>query len=301
MANLSLYYPNPIVAGSTAGTYADGARAALKDLSNTFTQNQVFSGTNSTAPNQTAASGSSLMTRDLIDQRIWQTLTPSGFSVSPSAFQYLSANSGAAGVNGHNARVNTSTTVLSSVAWMNILTQVAGASINTSNSGAGGASLSYVRPWVFTFQMSRPFWGASTSTRIYFKITNAAAGTAPTYTVPASEVCCGIMIYGNSSNGLMPNFQAFRSDGTTLTTTTALTNPNVDDTFPIRVYCDGTNVTFSFYKIGTGWVTIGTVARPNMGGNFQFQASAINDGITASRADFAVIGNPTFMNLDTLA
>ena len=36
---------------------------------NTFTQNQTLEGTNNTAPNQTAASGSSLMTRDLADVR----------------------------------------------------------------------------------------------------------------------------------------------------------------------------------------------------------------------------------------
>ena len=56
----------------TSGTLADArlsSNVALKDAANTFTANQTFSGTNSVAPNQTAASGSSLMTRDLGDAR----------------------------------------------------------------------------------------------------------------------------------------------------------------------------------------------------------------------------------------
>jgi len=69
MANLSQYYPAPIVAGTTLGTYADGASAAHVSLANTFAQNQTLDGTNNVAPNQTAASGSSLMTRDLADAR----------------------------------------------------------------------------------------------------------------------------------------------------------------------------------------------------------------------------------------
>lgn len=71
MANLSQYYPNPIVAGTTPGTYADGGSAAFRDRTLPFTADQIFSTTNNTAPNQTAASGSSLMTRGLIDERKW--------------------------------------------------------------------------------------------------------------------------------------------------------------------------------------------------------------------------------------
>jgi hypothetical protein len=57
------------VAGTTLGTYADGASAAHVSLANTFAQNQTLDGTNNVAPNQTAASGSSIMTRALVDAR----------------------------------------------------------------------------------------------------------------------------------------------------------------------------------------------------------------------------------------
>ena len=44
----------------------------LLETANTYTQNQTLDGTNNTAPNQTAASGSSVMTRDLGDARYRQ-------------------------------------------------------------------------------------------------------------------------------------------------------------------------------------------------------------------------------------
>jgi hypothetical protein len=56
----------------TTGTLADArlsSNVPLKDASNTFTQNQTLDGTNNVAPNQTAASGSSLITRALGDVR----------------------------------------------------------------------------------------------------------------------------------------------------------------------------------------------------------------------------------------
>lgn len=52
----------------TSGTLADArlsSNVALKDAANTFSANQTLNGTNNVAPNQTAASGSSIMTRDL--------------------------------------------------------------------------------------------------------------------------------------------------------------------------------------------------------------------------------------------
>jgi hypothetical protein len=43
----------------------------LRAAANIFSANQTFNGTNNVAPNQTAGSGSSLMTRDLVDERQW--------------------------------------------------------------------------------------------------------------------------------------------------------------------------------------------------------------------------------------
>jgi hypothetical protein len=56
-----------------SGTLADArlsSNVPLKDAANTFSANQTLDGTNNVAPNQTAASGSSIMTRDLVDARV---------------------------------------------------------------------------------------------------------------------------------------------------------------------------------------------------------------------------------------
>jgi hypothetical protein len=58
----------------TTGTLADArlsSNVPLLASSNTFAQNQTLDGTNNVAPNQTAASGSSLMTRALGDARYY--------------------------------------------------------------------------------------------------------------------------------------------------------------------------------------------------------------------------------------
>ena len=62
----------------TSGTLADArlsSNVPLKDAANTYTANQTLNGTNNVAPNQTAASGTSLMTRDLGDARHPQKMT----------------------------------------------------------------------------------------------------------------------------------------------------------------------------------------------------------------------------------
>jgi hypothetical protein len=54
----------------TSGTLADArlsANVPLKDAANTFASSQTLNGTANVAPNQTAASDGSLMTRDLVD------------------------------------------------------------------------------------------------------------------------------------------------------------------------------------------------------------------------------------------
>jgi len=56
----------------TSGTLSDSrlsANVSLDNINNNFSASQTFAGSANTAPNQTAASGSSLMTRDLVDER----------------------------------------------------------------------------------------------------------------------------------------------------------------------------------------------------------------------------------------
>lgn len=76
-------------------TPSDVARATQP---NTFTQNQTLEGTNNVAPNQTVASSSSLMTRDLVDARVFQPPAgPRYFAFNTSAqTSNHTANSGLA-------------------------------------------------------------------------------------------------------------------------------------------------------------------------------------------------------------
>jgi hypothetical protein len=287
----------------TSGTLADArlsANVSLDNQNNNFSASQTFQGTANTAPNQTAASGSSLMTRDLVAERLWQFINPSAITTPLNTFMAVTANSGQAITNGQSARVSTSATVIGSAASL-IMLGGNGAAINRSNGGLGGANLTWARPWVYTFQTSRPL-ALATTANLYFKITKVAQSNTPTYNIPNTEICCGFRIYGNASSPFWPNFQAFTCNGTTLTTAGAITNAQVDDTFPIRVVCNGSgSITFAFYKIGTGWVTIGSVATPELNqGGYTFQINAVSDGVTASSAAFSILGNPTFMNLDTL-
>jgi hypothetical protein len=71
-------------------------------LANTFAQNQTLDGTNNVAPNQTAASGASIMTRALVDARL-DFLVPRWHEVPASSFSALTLNGGAAGTTFGNA------------------------------------------------------------------------------------------------------------------------------------------------------------------------------------------------------
>jgi hypothetical protein len=89
----------------TSGTLADArlsANVPLKDAANTFSQNQTLDGTNNVAPNQTAASGSSLMTRQLTDARL-DFLVPRWHEVPASSFSALTLVGGTAGATFGNA------------------------------------------------------------------------------------------------------------------------------------------------------------------------------------------------------
>ena len=80
----------------TSGTLADArlsSNIATKSAANTFTQNQTFAGTANTAPSQTAASGSSLMTRDLVDDEAFFSL---GSNYRPAALAFGNLGTGSA-------------------------------------------------------------------------------------------------------------------------------------------------------------------------------------------------------------
>jgi hypothetical protein len=115
----------------------------LLETANTFTQNQTLDGTNNVAPNQTAASGSSVMTRDLVDARAGRVLF---YKVSSA----LSATS--------TAKVFDSTTLTIPVGTYNVQAQ-ARARYEGSNGG-------------WSFGIERASGNSGTATAIIFQTTS---------------------------------------------------------------------------------------------------------------------------------
>jgi hypothetical protein len=264
MASLSAYYPLPVVAGTTAGTYAEGndprlsdartptlhktthaisgsdvltpadigAAAAshthdagtditsgtladarlssnvpLLDAANTYSANQTLDGTNNVAPNQTAASGSSIMTRALVDSK----LTLRDFPLHPKSVSFFtypvtttaSASGGGGGAAGSGYRASSSTTNGS----RGVVRLAAAASqlqpiftlLDWSKPIIFGAKLSNVEVDFEPDKVQRIIWGASigythddpTNLCVGFRFENGTVfgfchdGT--TYTEPVSE------------------------------------------------------------------------------------------------------------------
>jgi hypothetical protein len=207
MANLSQYYPAPIVAGTTLGTYADGASAAHVSLANTFAQNQTLDGTNNVAPNQTAASSSSIMTRSLVDSKLLLRDFPlhpksvSFFAYPNTSTAAASGGSAGAGNTGYRAissTTNGSRAVLRLTAAASQLESVFTA-INWANPLVFGAKLFNIDAPFEPDAVQRIVWGTAsnyengdpTTRCVGFRFENGTVfgfchdGT--TYTEPVSE------------------------------------------------------------------------------------------------------------------
>lgn len=289
----------------TSGTLSDSrlsANVSLDDQNNNFSASQTFAGSANTAPNQTAASGSSIMTRSLADDRAWQFITPAQLIIPASGFSFGTANSGTASfVSGGAATATCSATVAGSVAWMNAMYHQGSGAFNTNNGGSGGLSLAYNRKWAMSFSITRSYiTTANSSTDI--RLTNVGGTTTPLYTVAATDRGVGMKITNYSASNTA-SFQCYSGTGSAVTYATAVTGQAIDDIIHLRIYCDGVgSVVFAMYKYGVGWVTLGTVARPIAGSAAQMlQFSAINAGVTAERNDMRVIGSVVFTDLDALA
>ena len=195
MANLSAYYPLPIVSGTTLGTFADGASAAHVGQANTFSANQNFSGTNSVAPNQTAASGSSLMTRDLVEKR-WSKWFSAGeladFNVTTSG-KFATNSTGNASGHPFNAFLVTipnagSTSIIIPVPWQTV-GQIRAISYWTdrgnTNSGVAGDIAVWTKPqtWSVTTNSQTRVNPTGTQIQTVFTANYGGGGQARYYIV----------------------------------------------------------------------------------------------------------------------
>jgi hypothetical protein len=97
--------PTPTTDASllTSGTLADArlsSNVSLDNINNNFSASQTFAGSANTAPNQTAASGSSLMTRDLVDARLFSKAQMNQISMPAMSGASLNGGFGATGIIG---------------------------------------------------------------------------------------------------------------------------------------------------------------------------------------------------------
>jgi hypothetical protein len=148
----------------------------LLETANTFTQNQTLDGTNNTAPNQTAASGSSVMTRDLVDARAffqqpWVTFSLTNFSGTGTFNTTGTANGGT--VTFPNSALmlqlaTTSTTDSTAAAWID---RMLAAGIPHPASGAN-VVLDFDKPSCLSFAFGVSLSGAANprAGEFYFNI-----------------------------------------------------------------------------------------------------------------------------------
>lgn len=184
----------------TTGTLSDArlsSNVPLLGSSNTFSQNQTFSGTANTAPNQTAASGSSLMTRSLVDSRIYAPTQLRGI-----AFSAYSQTSFATALSGNARAFNSGYEAIASTTSGSYgVTRLTGAAATLSNLWS---SVDWSSAYVFGARISfRDSLDANSTQRIIW-------GTNSYTTGNPTNRCVGFKII----NG---NIWGFCHNGTTYT------------------------------------------------------------------------------------
>jgi hypothetical protein len=201
----------------TTGTLADArlsSNVPLKDASNTFTQNQTLDGTNNVAPNQTAASGASLMTRDLSDINPLYSLGSirllGSFATGNSG-----AGSSASGI-GFGAAQLVSGTATSGYARASL---AQGLNVNTMATG-GGLNLGQ------SIAVAMTFGTINTSAENCIRLVVGGNGGVP---APADSNALtgrgfGVEITRNSATAGEANLRLFSHDGTSYTTSSFSAN-----------------------------------------------------------------------------
>jgi len=198
-----------------SGTLADArlsTNVPLKDASNTFTQNQTLDGTNNVAPNQTAASGSSIMTRALVESQLTRFYldTPMGYRDLSFAQEPYNTGTGTA----------TSDTAFRgrSGATLNVgdATSRAGVRMNRQgpwNGIAGNNGLNWGREFEVCFVGSRTF--ISTSNVTMFLVLGMPISDT---TIPASGSFVGLDWTTTTNANLVVAANGAPSNVTSLTT-----------------------------------------------------------------------------------
>jgi len=257
---------------------------SLLGLANTWASNQTFSGTANTAPNQTAASASSLITRSLSDTRFLEYATRlhtypfslSNFALKTNSGSYTLDYSSTPSAYGNTSSTAGSYSLVIPVYTQPQLNKNLGAYIDTRYSFSVSALIGFA-------------WQGSANTQLRFMIgtgaTNNGGGWSgnPPYTPNAR----GFGVYCVAGNAT-----AYYHDGTTLSTnTTALPSGSgwTDNAVAtIKIDCSGgttPSITISMrlldFSTARPWIVIGTFATTSFtSGTAALAVGTINNGIT---------------------
>jgi hypothetical protein len=250
----------------TTGTLADArlsSNVPLLDAANTFSANQTFSGTNNVMPNQTtAASGSSLMTRALADNRLldnlfsgkitkytltaWRTVVTGGGAVRtwPDVQGGLALQTGATG----------GTALATASGSIN-------GGIFVAQSGGDTRFINYSNR-VRVFVKFSEVLGFSTNCFYYFHNAQAAGGS-PAIGDPTTKSIGFKVVHLSGNNG---SLLGVVHDGTTLSTSSSFSA--VNNRVPQALLIDSLgNGTVNYYLDGTlvGTMTGGPTGTTNSG------------------------------------
>jgi hypothetical protein len=277
----------------TSGTLSDSrlsANVILDNINNNFSASQRFAGSANTAPNQTAASGSSLMTRSLLDAR----------AILVAANTRVLLNSGWTSVVSGGGQVFTSSA--GATQFLNIRSGV-------SAGGAATATVIQTNDFLFGYPAGA---GAPTNKKWSFAIMTDClyATTAPTNTlrrISFSLSTAGVVepyAWSTSVAGVGFDFvggvvRLWTCNGTgTYTTSSTTPISTYSNYLSLIVRCDGSN-NITFYGVkGDGIVTnFGSVSAPSAlsAGPGMVKISAINNGTTGEQQVVNIYNPLTFI------
>jgi hypothetical protein len=254
----------PITVARVAGAWTT--------LANTLTENLTLNGTNNVMPNQTTAdSGSSIMTRDLMQTRFldWQLSNVFPVSTIPSAWSVSAVGTGARGTNTNSLDILTGATANSSYAVAN---RPNGLLWYTR---PGSATSTTTLEWSQAVRVDFMMWVVSASTNSIFRFLIGANTTAAVADLDRRGV--GIRLENLA-------LKLHVHDGTTATTSSTLSTLSTNTSYSLSIRKAAESGTVELFLNGSSVGSTTGGPSTNSGGSADGFVASILNGIDASSA-----------------
>jgi len=250
--------------------------------SNYWPADQMFAGSNNTAPSQTATDSSSLMTRGLSDTRYEDTYAVETMDIPVSMWAFTSTNGGSAGTAaGFMYGVVSSGTSASGCG-------VAQAHVFV-NKTAANVGVDWGKPFTVIFRASTS--APTLDTNVYFRIYDRSNFGLQIPEATLAHTGFELRLTGTGTPNSLPRAVLSSYSGTTLTVGgTATWTSYSSEPFTIRIVNNGSGTISAAAKVqnsGT-WFSLGSVAAPSGRTQCNLIFAAQNSGSNASRVDFTI-------------